>query len=446
MSDIWRITLAEGLRRIRAGSLTPAEWVRALLGRVDALEGQVRAWAHLDREDAIRQAEECEGKGGAICGAPVGIKDIVDVAGMPRAAGVSFLAGHMPEADASLAARMREAGAVILGKTVTTAFATADPPPTRNPWNLAHTPGGSSSGSAAGVACGMMPAAIGSQTGGSTLRPASFCGVVGLKPTYGRIPRTGVVPVSWSLDHMGILSRTAEDAAILLQVIAGADGRDSGAPDVPVPDYAALSAPCRPARVGFFREETLPRAAPEVADAISRAADRLTGAGAEVAEVRFPMDIDLLHSAHRVIMQAEAAAYHADMFRKHRDEYPPLVREFVSMGAMVPAVHYLRAQRLRARFTRELREQARDFDLLLLPAATERAPAAEASTGNPLLNEPLTFAGFPAVSLPLERGEGNLPIGIQLGAGPFDEVSLLAAARWCEAELGWKSEISEEKL
>lgn len=441
MNDVWRLTLAEGLRRIQAGSLTPAEWVRGLLERVDAVEGRVQAWAHLDREAALHQAEAREGKGGALSGAPIGIKDIVDVAGMPRAAGVSFLADHVPEADATLAARLREGGAVIFGKTVTTAFATADIPPTRNPWNLAHTPGGSSSGSAAAVSCGMIPAAIGSQTGGSTLRPASFCGVVGLKPTYGRIPRTGVVPVSWSLDHMGILARSVEDTAIMLGVMAGPDGRDAGAPDVPVPDYAALCAPRRPARVGFFREDTLPRSEPGVADVISRAAEQLKAAGVEVIDVRFPMALDLLHSAHRVIMQSEAAAYHADMFRAHQDEYPPLIHQFVSMGAMVPAVHYLRAQRLRARFTRELR--GLDFDLFLLPAAAETAPLAEASTGNPLLNEPLTFAGFPAMSLPAGKGEGNLPIGVQLGGKPFGEASLLAAARWCETALGWETEAPE---
>jgi len=308
VTEPWRLSLSEGVRRVQEGSLTAADWVRSLLGRIDRCEGRVRAWTHVDREGALSAAEAADrrrasgARAGALEGASVAFKDIIDVRGMPREAGSPLCAGYVPGEDASAVASLREAGAILLGKAVTTEFATSDPSVTRNPWNLARSPGGSSSGSAAAVAAGMVPAALGSQTGGSTLRPAAFCGVVGLKPTYGRIPRTGMVTVSWSLDHVGLIARAAEDAARLLTALAGPDGRDEAAPAVPVPDYAVVSAPRRPGRVCFLREDFLPRASQEVAAFTARAVARLREAGVAVEEGRLPADFDQLHAAHPQIV------------------------------------------------------------------------------------------------------------------------------------------------
>ena len=244
MSEPWRLSLSDGLRKIEEGGLSATEWTRSLLERIDALEGKLHAWTHVDREGALAGAKAvderiADGEGsGPLSGAAIGYKDIVDVAGLPREANSPLYKGYIADEDATVTTRLKNAGALCLGKTVTTQFATSDPSETRNPWNLKHSPGGSSSGSAAAVAVGMVPAALGSQTGGSTLRPSAFCGVVGLKPTYGRIPRSGLITVSWNLDHVGVITRCAEDAARVLTAISGADGIDAQAPDLAVPDYA----------------------------------------------------------------------------------------------------------------------------------------------------------------------------------------------------------------
>ena len=449
MSESWRLSLSDGLRRVAEGGLSASDWTRSLLDRIDAVEGKIQAWAHVDGEGALAGAKAVDeglaaGEGsGPLSGAAIGFKDIVDVIGMPREAGSPLLKGYMPDEDATVTTRLKDAGALCLGKTITTQFATSDPSITRNPWNLKHSPGGSSSGSAAAVATGMVPAALGSQTGGSTLRPSAFCGVVGLKPTYGRIPRSGLITVSWNLDHVGVITRCAEDAARVLTAISGADGRDAGAPDVAVPDYAEASTPMKPNRACFWKEDLLPHASREVAERIEECAAGLKAEGVDVQEARLPVDVDEMHAAHRIIMRVEAAAYHDKMFLENQDAYAPEIRKNISTGFMTPAVHYVNALRFRARFIQKMSDFSRNFDLVVLPSHVERPPIAEESTGNALFNEPFTQIGFPAITLPVGRGEHNLPIGIQLGGRRFGEAALLSAARWCEAELGWVSEIPD---
>ena len=449
MSEHWRLSLSDGLRKITEGGLSASEWTRSLLERIDALEKTLLAWAHLEGKGALAEAgsiderlaagQEC----GALGGAAIGYKDIVDVVGLPREANSPLLKGEIPDSDATVTTRLKNAGAICLGKTVTTQFATSDPSQTRNPWNLKHSPGGSSSGSAAAVAAGMVPAALGSQTGGSTLRPAAFCGVVGLKPSYGRIPRSGLISVSWILDHVGVITRCAEDAARVLTAIAGADGIDAQAPDIAVPDYAEASAPVRPKRACFWKEDLLPHASEEVAGRIEECVASLKAKGVDVEEARLPVDVGEMHAAHRIIMRVESAAYHDKMFLENQDAYASQIRKNISTGLMTPAVHYVNALRFRARFIQRMEDFFKNFDLVILPSHVERPPIAEESTGNALFNEPFTQIGFPAVSLPVGRGDGNLPIGIQLGGRRFGEAALLSAARWCEAELGWVAEFPE---
>ncbi|MEK6710231.1 MAG: amidase [Nitrospinota bacterium] len=441
--------MSEGLARMAGGTLSAEDWARSLLSRIDQCEGRVRAWAQVDREGALeaaRAADRARAEGrppGPLAGAPYGAKDIFDIKGLRREAGTSLYRGHVPDADAACIARLRSAGAVALGKTVTTPFANSDPSVTRNPWDLSRSPGGSSSGSAAAVAAGMVPVALGTQTTGSTLRPAAFCGACALKPTYGRIPRSGIVKVSWTFDHVGLIARAAEDLARLLTVMSGPAAGDDGAPDVPVPDFAAASAPRRPGRVLFLREDFLPLASPEVAGRTLAAVSLLRGKGVEVEEGRLPMGSDAIHAAHAIVRAVDAACYHNEMFRADMDAYPPSTRKTVTEGFMVPAVHYLNALRLRSRFVRVMDKLHDRHELVLLPTFDQPPPPWEASTGNPLFCEALTFLGQPAVTLPLGRGGEGLPFGIQLGARRFGEAGLLAAARWCEEELGWRAEIAE---
>jgi Asp-tRNA(Asn)/Glu-tRNA(Gln) amidotransferase A subunit family amidase len=289
----------------------------------------------------------------------------------------------------------------------------------------------------------MIPVALGSQTTGSTLRPAAFCGVVGLKPTYGRIPRGGILKVSWTFDHPGIIARSVEDVARMLTVMSGPDDSDDGAPDVPVPDFAAESVSRKPKRVGFLKEDTLPRASKEVADQTERAVAQMRENGVAIEEIRLPLDIGKIHAAHFIARCVEAASYHEDIFIGNEDAFTPKNRETITTGFMVPAVHYLKAMRLQSRYVREMDRLFNRYDLVVLPTQTEKPPLREVSTGDASFCEPLTFSGHPALTLPVGRGEGNLPIGIQLGAGRFAEAELFAASRWCEEQLGWQAEIAE---
>ena len=261
MAEPYELSLVDAAAQIREGSLSPVALAESLLARIDALDGDLQAWVTIDREAVLSTARQREaevrqgGPLGLIHGVPVGLKDIYYTAGMLTACGSRVYGDFVPDFDATSVAKIKAAGGIVLGKAVTTEFATSDPSPTHNPWNLEHTPGGSSSGSSAAVAARMVPAALGSQTGGSTCRPAAYNGIVGLKPTYGRISRYGVVPVSWSLDHVGILTRTVADAALMLAVLSGEDDNDPGSLRHPVPDFSAQMAETnRPPRIGLVRQ------------------------------------------------------------------------------------------------------------------------------------------------------------------------------------------------
>jgi aspartyl-tRNA(Asn)/glutamyl-tRNA(Gln) amidotransferase subunit A len=449
MTEPWRLTLSEGIDRIKEGSLSSADWVQSLVSRIDQCEDQVKAWVQVDRNGALKAAQKvdearAEGRDiGPLSGAPYGAKDIFDIKGLKREAGSPLYIGYVAEEDAACVARLREAGAVALGKVVTTQFANGDPSVARNPWNLDLSPGGSSAGSAAAVAAGMVPAALGSQTTGSTLRPAAFCGVVALKPTYGRIPRGGIIKVSWTFEHVGLIARSIEDLARMLEVMSGPEESDDASPEVPVPAFGAESAPRKPERVCFLKQDFLPHASAEVADRISSAVSQMKEKGVTVEEGRFSTPPEQVHAAHFIARCVDSATYHEDMFIENADEYLPATRTTVTTGFMVPAVHYNKALRLRARFIREIDQLFERYDLLVMPTQVDTPPPWEESTGDPKFNEQLTFSGHPAVTLPVGRGKGNMPIGIQIGGARFGESDLFAVARWCEEELGWRAELAE---
>lgn len=309
MAELHTLGVAETVARVRQGEVSPVAMAEACLARIDALEPALQAWVTVDREGALAAAKRCEermrrgGDAGLLPGVTVGLKDIFYTAGLLTTAGSQVYSDFVPDYDATSVARLREHGSTIIGKAVTTEFATSDPSPSRNPWNAAHTPGGSSSGSA--VAARMVPAALGSQTGGSTLRPAAYNGIVGLKATYGRISRYGVIPVSWCLDHVGILVRSVEDAAVVLKAIAGPDPHDPGALTEAPGDYiAAVRQADTPPRIGVLREFFADHADAETRQHTDATAQKLARAGASVQDMPLPPSFGTVLAAQRIIMAA----------------------------------------------------------------------------------------------------------------------------------------------
>jgi aspartyl-tRNA(Asn)/glutamyl-tRNA(Gln) amidotransferase subunit A len=412
---------------IRTGVLSPVDLVEACVTRIRALDGELQAWAHVDAAGAFAAAHEREAEAragrlrGALHGVPVGVKDIFDVAGMPTTGGARAFAHTRPTVDAAAVARIRAAGAIIIGKTVTTEFAYRDPAPTRNPWNLGHTPGGSSAGSAAAVAARMVPAALGSQTVGSVLRPAAYCGVVGFKGTHGLVPVAGVIPLAWSLDHIGVLTRSVEDAALVMSVMAGRELAQG-----------AASAP----RLAIAPELSA-RASRETAAHLEVVADAFARAGATVSKIELPDSFRELAAAGLTVLEAEAAAYHEPAFGRHANDYSPEMRNLVEAGLRVSAPAYVRANRARLAFREDVMPLLVAHDALLSPTAPTPAPAGLGSTGDGSLCAPWSNAGVPAITLPSGIGSSGLPHAIQLIQAAGASSRLFAVAAWCERVLAF---------
>jgi len=356
------------------------------------------------------------------------------MAGLPTGAGSKQMALTVQSKDATLVRKLREAGAILIGKTVTTQFACFDPPPTRNPWNLDHTPGGSSSGSAAGVASGMCLGAIGSQTGGSITRPATYCGVCGCKPTHGRVSLSGIVPLCPPMDHPGPIARSVTDLSILFEVIAGYDADDpysASTTDPPIDlfgDPTATISPPRLARLrGFFENS----AQPDMRSALETALARFRTAGATVVEGEQPAGFADVHGQHRVILEYELAKRHKTRIREFRDDYLPGLAGLIEEGLGLSEVAYQEARRHQAQTGRDVEVIFRDADIAVCPAAPGPAPDLS-TTGDPSFNSPWSYTGLPTVSLPIALSKAGLPVGIQLVAKRFDERRLFRAARWCE--------------
>jgi aspartyl-tRNA(Asn)/glutamyl-tRNA(Gln) amidotransferase subunit A len=426
-TELVALGLREAADAVRAGHVDPVELAEACLGRIRALDGELRAWAHVDEAGALATARERQVEArsrafrGVLHGVPVGVKDIVDVAGMPTTGGARAFAHTRPAADAPAVARLRAAGAVILGKTVTTEFAYRDPAPTRNPWNRAHTPGGSSAGSAAALAARMAPLALGTQTVGSVLRPAAYCGVVGFKGTHGLVPAAGVIPLAWSLDHVGVLARSVGDAALAMSVLAL---NDFEPPPVRAPRLA-------------LAPELLERASRDVAAHVEAAADAFARAGAAVSKVPLPASFRGQAAAGLIVLEVEAAAYHAAAFAKHADDYSPEMRKLVEAGLRHPATVYVDANRARLAFREDVMPLLMAHDALLCPTAPAPAPAGLDSTGDGSLCAPWSNAGVPAITLPSGIAASGLPHAIQLVQAAGASSRLLGVAAWCERVLAF---------
>ncbi|MCB1915499.1 MAG: amidase [Rhodocyclaceae bacterium] len=428
------------LAAMREGRLSAEEVARACLARIDQVEGEVRAWAALEPELVLRQARACDeyrrcgGEPGPLHGLPVGIKDIIDTADLPTEFGTPLHAGRRPQRDAVVVTRLRQAGAVILGKTVTTEMATYAPGPTRNPHELGHTPGGSSSGSAAAVAAGMVPLALGTQTNGSVIRPAAFCGVVGFKPSFGLLPRTGVLTQSPALDQLGVFAASVEEAALLADVLAGCDDGDPATrPQAPPRLLAGWARPLPlPPRFALVRTAYW-----EHAEADTRAAfDELQAVlGTAVEEVRLPPQFDDAWAWHRSIMEADIARHYRQEYERGGEVLSAGLRQQIERGRSVRAVDYADAIDRIAAVRAGLEELRENFDAILTPAAPGTAPAGHDSTGDPGFCTLWTLAGMPALNLPLMHGGDGLPLGLQLVGYRGGDARLLASARWLEQRI-----------
>jgi aspartyl-tRNA(Asn)/glutamyl-tRNA(Gln) amidotransferase subunit A len=438
----WALTLVEGLSEMRAGVLGARAWVDALFDRITRLEPRIRAWSHLDREGAVAAADRVDRASQRtaslpIAGMPLGIKDVIAVGGLPFEAGSPLFAGRIAETDATLVSRLRAAGAVVLGKTVTCELATNQPSQTCNPWDPERTPGASSAGSAAAVAAAMVPAAVGTQTGGSIIRPAAYCGVLGFKPSTGIIPLDGVSPLSWSYDHVGFFSRAVADLALLL--VAGSGGDIAAL--IARLDRKSIVAARKPRRVGYFRTDSDGHAEPEISARIAEAAEQVADSGIVVDEISLPMSFYELQAVDRLIIRAESASLYADRYQREPEKFGPDIRNNITSGLLVPAAHYLKAQRLRARFSDQLTALFATYDVIILPATRDLAPNRDMA-GDPIFNTPFSGAGVPVVTLPLQRTRGALPVGVQLVGRGGRDMALLGHAAWLERHMGWRASIA----
>ena len=421
-----QLGLREAVARIREGRLTASELTRACLTRCSRLEPRVLAWEHLAAERAMERAEALDalrGKSaGPLHGIPLGIKDIVDVAGMPTTMGSPVYAGRIARDSARVAQRLEQAGAVVLGKTVTTEFAYYTPGKTRNPWDPAHTPGGSSSGSAAAVAAGMVPGALGSQTNGSVIRPAAFCGVVGFKPSHGAIPTEGVLAFAETLDTIGVFGRSVADAACTAAVCV-----ESGhAID------ADVKAPGGPPRLAAVRSPVWGAAEAAQQEMFVRNITALRQAGARVEEVELPPAFKQAHAVQRAIMAGEAARNLGTLQRWHRDQLSARLNAFLDEGAGINDARRRESLDSRTHLQREYSQFLLGFDAVITPPATGEAPATLEVTGDPTFCTIWTLLGVPAVSIPVGLGPRGLPLGLQV-VGAFEkDDALLSVAAWCE--------------
>ncbi len=468
MTNMPRTTLPDRSLLDVAGALSrkdvsPVELTREVLERIEAADPSLNAFVTVLPEPALvaaRQAEADISRGDYRCplhGIPVSVKDLFATRGIRTTAGSRVLAESVPDEDATAVERLAAAGAILVGKTNMLEFAYASAHPdfgtTKNPWDLVRSTAGSSSGSAAAVAAGMGFGSLGTDTGGSIRIPAAYCGVVGLKPTYGRVSRHGVVPVSWSCDHIGPMTRTVADAAAMLRAIAGIDPRDSTSGTVPVPDYLSeLQHDVAGVRIGIADAYLHHNVDAPVRSAVQAAIVHLENLGATIVEVALPAPTEAVPALLGIITP-EATEYHLTMLRERADDYSAGVRERLELGAITPAVSYIRAQRLRRQIVNQMRSAFAAVDVIAMPTAPTAAipldedlstsdgadPDLLAATIN--FTGPFDLTGFPALSIPCGFTPNGLPIGMQLVAAPYEEARLLAVAHAYEQSTNWHKQL-----
>ena len=408
------ISLADQLRRIEAGTLTPEAALAESLAAIDKHEGTIKAFVNRTKNPKA-QAK------GPLRGIAVGIKDIIDTADLPTEMGAAIYRGHQPRGDAPVVTQLKQAGATVVGKTTTTAFAANDPTPTLNPRNLGHTPGGSSSGSAAAVAAGMIPLAVGTQTGGSVIRPASFCGVAAIKPSYRLLPPVGVKVFSWTLDTVGLFAAGVEDVAIALAAVTGRS--ELNAPEMKSP------------RIGVVTQDFAGPPETGGAEALQHAARAAAKAGASVRELKMPEIVQEAWRIHIVVQQFEAHQAFAWEYGENYDAMPPLLRKRLDDSRHYTVADYDNARSVTLKARAALSEIFKDVDVLLALSAPGIAPKGLDSTGDARYNQLWTLMGTPCVNVPAYVADGNLPVGVQTIADYGDDARAIAAARFMERAL-----------
>ncbi len=454
---LYFLTMRQAGELMHSGQLSPVELTRACLDRIESTDARLHSFVMLLADDAMEQARVAEAEmlqgnyRGPMHGIPFALKDLYDTAGIRTTSGSYVDLERVPTVDATTTARLKEAGGILMGKLAMHEFALGGPDwstpfePARNPWNLDHITGGSSSGSGSSVASGQVMGALGSCTGGSIRGPASLCGIVGLKPTYGRVSRFGVVTLSWSQDHAGPMTWTVEDTAYMLQAIAGHDPRDPTSSRAPVPDYSAsLREDIKGMTIGLPRHyffDPDPNVSPEVVAVVERAVTVLEELGASVREVTLP-SLEYVRAANSVIMVSEAFAYHEPNLKSIPEKFGDIVRTRFRTGGLLSAGDYLQAQRVRTWARREFAEAMRQVDFLVTPTMTQPAPAFEgydpASTiRGRSFTAPFNVTGLPAISVPCGFTETGLPIGMQIAGKPFDEPGVIQAAYTYQQHARW---------
>jgi Asp-tRNA(Asn)/Glu-tRNA(Gln) amidotransferase A subunit family amidase len=416
------LSVTDAARRIAAGEITAEALAAACLERIAERDEMVRAWAHVNRKRVLEEAKALDGapRASALHGVPFGIKDIIDTADLPTEYNSPIYRGHQPKADAASVTLLRQAGCLILGKTVTTEFANNHPSQTRNPHTAAHTPGGSSSGSAAAVADFMVPAALGTQTGGSVIRPAAYCGAHAIKPSFGAINRAGTKFLAESLDTIGIFARSAEDLGLCMEVLTGrSPSAVSGKP-----------------RIGLCRTPRWSVADVSVQKNLQEAARELEAAGAKLRDFELPAGSDQLFDRHKVVMGYETARALGWEYHQHGEKLSSTLKGRLDEGWKVPRADYYAMREHARRCRRALAEAMREVDFLLTPSAPSEAPASLASTGDPVFNRAWTLFGVPCVTLPCGKGPHGLPLAVQLVGAMDTDMTLIGWAGWAAGRLG----------
>ena len=451
------LTIHEAGKLLKNGELSPVELTQAFFDRIAETEDRLHSFITLLSDEALREARTAEAEirsgnyKGPLHGIPIALKDLYDTAGIRTTSGSRVDFDRVPTEDCTAWARLRDSGAILLGKLAMHEFALGGPDwttpfePARNPWNLDHITGGSSSGSASAVSSGQAMGALGSCTGGSIRGPASLCGLVGLKPTYGRVSRFGVVTLSWSQDHVGPMTWTVEDSAYMLQAIAGHDPKDSTSSRAPVPDYSfSLREGLKGKTIGLPRHyfyDSDPSVNPEVVAVVEKAVAELEGLGARVEEVSLP-SLDYIRAANTIIMVSEAYAYHEPNLKSRPQDFGEIVRGRFRVGGMLSASDYLQAQRCRQWSKREFAEALRKVDFFVTPTMTQPAAAFEgydptATIKGRSFTAPFNVTGLPAISVPCGFTESGLPIGMQIAGKPFDEPGVIQAAYTYQQHARW---------
>ena len=451
------LTIKEAAGLISRRELSPVELVRACLERIADTDGRLHSFITLLREEALEQARTAEaeilrgGYKGPLHGIPIALKDLYDTAGVRTTSGSKVDLDRVPDEDATTTARLKAAGSVLMGKLAMHEFALGGPDfttpfePARNPWNLDHVTGGSSSGSGSAVASGQCLGALGSCTGGSIRGPSSWCGIVGIKATYGRVSRAGVVTLSWSQDHCGPMTWTVEDTAYMLQAIAGYDAKDPTTSGAPVPDYSrSLREDVKGLTFGVPRHfffDPHPNVSPEVVATVEKGLHALEELGANLEEVNIP-SLEYVRAANSVIMLSEAYAFHERNLKERPQDFGELVRARFRIGGLLSAGDYVQAQRCRQRIKREFADALRRVDLLVTPTMTQPAAAFEgydptSTVRGPSFTAPFNVTGLPAISVPCGFTGGGLPVGMQIAGKPFDEPTVLRAAYTYQQHARW---------